>query len=149
MSAPHPLRRVRPTRWLPVVAAVLAAVLLSAAGCSSDGDQDASPPGSGAPATPVAVRSLAELADQLDCTGLAPATDIAEPTVQEQGTCAVAGGTATLFLFRTAGDLESWSDSTVRASDVAAVLFGGTWAISFPNRDAGQAAQQRLGGRLV
>jgi hypothetical protein len=147
--ASRPLRGGRPVCWLPVVAAVLAAVLLSAAGCSSDGDQSASPTSSGAPATPVAVGSLTELADHLGCTGLAPASDIAEPTVQAQGTCTVAGDTATLFIFGTAGDLESWSDSTVRAPDVAAILFGGTWAISFPTRGAGQAAQRRLGGRLI
>jgi hypothetical protein len=147
--ASHPLRRGRPVCWLRVLAAVVAAVLLSAAGCSSDGDQSASPAGVGAPVSPVAVGSLTELADQLDCTGLAPTSDIAEPTVQAQGTCTFAGGTATLFIFRTAGDLESWSDSTVRGPDVAAVLFGGAWAISFPARDAGQTAQRRLGGRLV
>ncbi|HVQ93636.1 MAG TPA: hypothetical protein VMU51_21545 [Mycobacteriales bacterium] len=147
MFASRPLRRSRPVCRLPVVAAMLAAVLLSAAGCSSDGDQ--SPSGSGGPATPVTVGSLSELADRLGCTGLAAATDIAEPTVQAQGTCTFAGGTATLFSFDTAGELESWSDSTVRPPGVAAILFGGTWAISFPTRDAGQAAQRRLGGRLV
>jgi hypothetical protein len=149
MFAFSPLRRGRPVCRGPVVAAVLAAVLLSAAGCSSDGDQSASPTGSDAAATPVGAGSLTELADRLGCTGLAAASDAAEPTVQAQGTCTFAGGTATLFIFRTAEDLESWSDSTVRGSDVAAILFGKTWAISFPTRVAGQTAQRRLGGRLV
>lgn len=153
-----PVRGRGPVRRHPAVAAgVAAVVLLTAAGCSSDGDQTATPgrsaPGSpsassGAPATPVAVRSPAELADQLACTGLAPATALAGPTVDQQGTCTFAGGTATLFTFRTAEDLNSWSQS-VREPGVEAVLFGGTWAITFPTRDAGQAAQRRLGGRLV
>jgi hypothetical protein len=139
----------RPRGARPVAAVVLAAVLLPATGCSSAGDQGAGPAGSGAPATPVAVGSPAELADKLDCTGFTPASDIAEATVQAQGTCTFADGTATLFTFGTAANLESWSDSTVRAPGVAAILFGGTWAVSFPTRDAGQAAQRRLGGRLV
>jgi hypothetical protein len=132
-----------------VVTVVVAAVVLFAAGCSSDRDQTAGPTGSGGPVSPVAVGSLSELADHLGCTGLAPATDTVEPTVQAQGTCTFAGGPATLFIFATAGALQSWSDSTVRAPGVAAVLFGGMWAISFPSRDAGQAAQRRVGGRLV
>jgi hypothetical protein len=142
--ASHAVRRSRP-----IVAAVLAAVVLSVAGCSSGRDQTVGPTGSGGPATPVAAGSLSELADHLGCTGLAPATDNVEPTAQAQGTCTVAGGTVTLYLFGTADALQTWSDSSVRAPDVAAVLFGGTWAISFPTRDAGQTAQQRLGGRLV
>lgn len=164
MSVSRPLHRPsgpRPRSGRPasaVAAGVAAAVLLTAAGCSSGGDQTAAPdrsaPGSpsasaGAPATPVDVGSPAELADRLACTGLATATAFAGPTVDQQSTCTFAGGTATLLTFRTAEDLSSWSDNTVRGPGVEAVLFGGNWAITFSSPDAGRAAQQRLGGRLV
>jgi hypothetical protein len=144
----HQFRRGRSV-VLPVRAALLVGVLLSTAACSSGAAPTAAPSGSAGPATPVVVGSLSELADRLGCTGLTPTSDPAYPVVHAQGTCTLAGETATLVLFHTAAELQTWSDSTPRASDVAAVLLGGAWAITFRTRVVGQTAQRRLGGRLV